>query len=321
MYARNDLGNLWGGNLRFLKEARGARIIVYHGICEKDPLRYNNSFVTRKVFEQHLQYYRKHFNVLSLNDYFEQRFSNDRFNICITFDDGYANNYKYAFPLLKQYEMPAAFFITGIRDAGRDILWNDFLAMVSKYGPEQLNLNGTRYRKNKYAQYVSEADGLRLSHLLREGGFENKARMMDSLAGLFVFREKADEDDFWRQLTEQQLAEMSASPLVTIGCHGYYHTDLARLTLAEAGDEIQRSRSWLQQVTGQPVHAIAFPYGSYTREVVSAAKKAGFNQLLALDFYFSEDASDPALRERFVVNPYISTTNQMIATIKRTYVF
>ena len=321
IYFNNDLGNLWGGPARLFNEARGARIVVYHGICEEDPLRYNNSFVTKKTFEEHLIYYKKYFNVVSLDDYFAQRFSKERFNICITFDDGYANNYKYAFPLLQQYETPATFFITGIRDAGRDILWNDFLGIVSKFGPDRLSFKGLEYRKNQYAQYVSEPGDIRFANLLREGGFTNKAEMMDQLSGLCSFRESPAEEDFWTQLTEDQIAEMAASPLVTIGSHGYYHTDLARLTPAEAGAEIRRSQDFLQRVTGKPITALAFPYGSYTRDVVSAAKKTGFTHLLTLDFYFNEDHTDPTLRERFVVNPYISTTNQMIAIIKRTYAF
>ena len=321
VYARNDIGNLWGGNLRSFREARGARIVVYHGICEKDPLRYNNSFITRKRFEEHLAFYRKHFHVVSLADYFEQRFDPDRFNVCITFDDGYANNYKYVFPLLMQYETPAAFFITGIRDAGRDILWNDFLGIVSKHGPDVLTYKGAGYRKNPYAQYVSEQGGQRFSNLLREGGFGNKAEMMELLSGLCDFRNMPAEEEYWTQLTTEQIATMATSSLVTIGCHGYYHTDLARLTLAEATAEMRRSQEYLQRVSGQTITAIAFPYGSYTRELVAAAKKMGFHQLLPLDLYFPEDSCDPALRERFVVNPYISTTNQMIATIKRTYAF
>ncbi|MBS1662127.1 MAG: polysaccharide deacetylase family protein [Bacteroidetes bacterium] len=310
-----------GRTPRLLSEAQGARIVVYHGICEEDPLRYNNSFITRKVFEQHLQYYKKYFQVLSLDDYFNGRLNPDRFNICITFDDGYENNYKYAFPLLKQYDTPAAFFITGIRETGRDILWNDFLGIVSKHGPERLHYKGTEYKKNQYGQYTSEPGGQRFANLLREGNFGNKAAMIEELSKLYVFRSQPSETDFWGQMTEDQMYEMGASPLVTIGCHGYYHTDLARLTLAEASAEMQRSRSYLQRITGQPIQALAFPYGSYTRDTITSAKKIGFQQLLALDFSFAEDHNDSSLRERFVVNPYISPTNQMIATIKRTYAF
>jgi hypothetical protein len=80
-----------------------------------------------------------------------------------------------------------------------------------------------------------------------------------------------------------------------------------------------RSCKYLEELTGKTVQAIAFPYGTYTPEVVTAAKNCGFSQLLALDFFFEKDRSDPAMRERFVVNPFISPANQMIATINKSY--
>jgi hypothetical protein len=53
-HAKNDIGNLWGGNERLSRDARGARIVVYHCRCEEDPIRFDNSFLTRKTFEDHL---------------------------------------------------------------------------------------------------------------------------------------------------------------------------------------------------------------------------------------------------------------------------
>ncbi len=38
-----------------------------------------------------------------------------------------------------------------------------------------------------------------------------------------------------------------------------------------------------------------------------------------MDFHFDEDRTDPQMKERFTVNPFISTTNQMYATITRSY--
>src|SRR5206468_10193539 len=127
-YTFNDVRSRFGLNENLFSTARGKRIVIYHGICLSDPTRFNSIFLKLKTFESHLQFYKKYFHIISLDDYYNQRFNKERFNICITFDDGFANNYKYGLPLLEKYRMPAAFFITAIRDAGYDILWNDILA-------------------------------------------------------------------------------------------------------------------------------------------------------------------------------------------------
>ncbi len=317
-YTRRDIGSLFGAYNDFFKSARGARIVLYHGICQDDPTRFNYIFLRKKTFEGHLRFYKENFNVISLDDFYNKRFSNDRFNICITFDDGYANNYKYVLPLLQQYEMPAAFFITAIRGAGYDILWNDFLAILSRYGPEKLTYRDERFIK-KRGRYVSIDNRASLSETLRSGNFNIKAGMMKSLYPAVPFKENKSEQDYWLQMDEQQIAVLANSKWATIGCHSYYHNDLARISIDDAEQEMSRSKKYLEQVTGKEIKAFAFPYGTYTRNIVSAAKRAGFTQLLAMDFHFAEDQSDAAMRERFTVNPFVSVNNQMYAIIKGNY--
>jgi peptidoglycan/xylan/chitin deacetylase (PgdA/CDA1 family) len=144
--------------------------------------------------------------------------------------------------------------------------------------------------------------------------------MMKELYPLAAFRQRKEEE-FWRQMTEEQIGVMSSSPWVTIGSHGFYHNDLGRIPIPDAERELRLSRQFLEEWTGKPVCSFAFPYGTYTREAVKAALRAGYTQILALDYHHAEDRCDPAMRERFIVNPYISTENQMLATIKKTYAF
>ena len=125
-------------NQSTIKKARGSRILVYHGICREKPFQFNTLFITIKTLENHLRFYKKYFNIVSLDDYYQQKFSAEKYNICLSFDDGFANNYKYVLPLLEQYEIPAHFFITGIRDTGYDILWNDLLSIANKHGSADL---------------------------------------------------------------------------------------------------------------------------------------------------------------------------------------
>jgi hypothetical protein len=176
-----DTGWHLGLNRSYFSRARGARIILYHGICMKDHLRFNTLFIKRETFEAQLKLYKKYFNIISLDDFYNGRFSTDRFTICLTFDDGFANNYKYVLPLLQQYEIPATFFITGIRDAGYDILWNDVLSMAYQYGPEKFNFQNEEFIKEGDRMYVSSSTGQRLVDMLRSGGFADKAEITEWL--------------------------------------------------------------------------------------------------------------------------------------------
>jgi len=318
-YLGRDIGYAFGFNDEFFRSARGSRMVIYHGICKHHHTQFNPIFLTDKTFEAHLQLYKKYCNVVSLDDYYCGNFSNDRFNICITFDDGYANNYQYALPLLEKYHLPATFFITAIRQVGHDILWNDFLSIVSKSGPKTINYQNQTYYKGEYDKYISAGTGLRLVDELRDAGFDKKEDMMQALYPILPFKNDTQWTDHWLQMTEEQIKELSRSSLVTIGAHGYFHNDLSRISLADATLEMQRNKQYLENLTSTAINSLAFPYGSYTRPVVAAAKQIGYRQLLAMDFDFEDDQTDPTMRERFTVNPFISPVNQLHATITKRY--
>lgn len=316
---RRDMGWHLGLNRSFLTNAQGARILVYHGICKEDHLRFNTLFLKVRTFEAHLQFYKKYYNVISLDDFYQQRFSKDRFNICLTFDDGFANNYQYVLPLLQQYEVPATFFVTGIQDARYDILWSDFLGIVTKYGPEKLDFKDEQFIKNRSGRYQSVATGKVLADTLRSSDFIAKKEMMQLLSPLAGFKKNHHDDEYWQQMNENQIRALAASPYATIGDHGYYHNDLSQIPANQAVDEMVRSKKYLEIIIGEEIKSLAFPYGAYTKEVKEEAKKIGFSQLLATQFILPEDADDATMRERLTINPFISVVNQLHANITGWY--
>src|SRR4029079_10816999 len=164
-------------NESYLKNAGGVRILVYHGICLNDPYKFNTLFLTMKKFERHLQLYKKYFDVVSLNNVFEKRLNPERFSVCLTFDDGFANNYKNVLPLLEKYEVPATFFITSITESGYNFLWNDALSIAGKIGPAELIFKKEMFRKTSNGQYLSILNNQSINHLLRNVRFECKAEL------------------------------------------------------------------------------------------------------------------------------------------------
>jgi peptidoglycan/xylan/chitin deacetylase (PgdA/CDA1 family) len=302
----------------FYRNARGARIIVYHGIVEKKPLRFNTLFVTRTTFEKHLRFYRRYCELISLDAYFSGRFNKDRFNICISFDDGFAGAYRHALPLLEKYQVPATFFITGIRNTGADILWNDFLSLVYPDAPDKIRVGPAWFRKRN-KQYREIQTGTTLNAWLWAKGFGEKKEWMDAMWPYAFFRNDPSLRDYWLQMDLEEIKKLSDSPLITIGSHGYYHNDLANDDQATLCFELENSRQFLEQLTGKQLSSVAFPYGSYSPQVIDAAKQAGYRQLLATDFLSENDGEEPLLRERMMINPFIGAATQLRAIIKGHY--
>ncbi|MGF7081298.1 polysaccharide deacetylase family protein [Mucilaginibacter sp. UYCu711] len=316
---KHDVRYYLGLDKAFYKQARGSRMLIYHGLCQHDHTRFNPIFLTAKTFGAHLKLYKKHCNVVSLDDYYKGNFSDEKFNICLTFDDGFANNYKYVLPLLEKYQIPAAFFITGIANEGYDILWNDFLGIVSKYGPQNITYKNRQYYKGKYDLYYAADSSITLKDQLRATGFAEKADMMKMLYPLVPFKNEEQHTDYWLQLTTEQIKQMAASLYVTIGAHGYYHNDLAQISTNDAFNEMLHVKQYLEELIKKPVTSLAFPYGSYNQQVVNDAKRAGYKKLLAMDFYNDSDGQDETMRERLTVSPFISPVNQLHATITCKY--
>jgi peptidoglycan/xylan/chitin deacetylase (PgdA/CDA1 family) len=125
--------------LRMLKDARSAvaqglwtlalrhfiapriTVLLYHRVS--DDAR-DNLTVGIEQFERQMALLRRHCHVLSIDEVVrcETVPASDRPTVAVTFDDGYADNYLHAAPILMRHRIPAAFFVsTGIvgSDTGR----------------------------------------------------------------------------------------------------------------------------------------------------------------------------------------------------------
>jgi peptidoglycan/xylan/chitin deacetylase (PgdA/CDA1 family) len=294
------------------------RILVYHGIDRFGNTKYNSRFLSREIFETQLLFFKDHFHIISLDDFYKKNFHDKRSTIAITFDDGYANNNYYALPLLKKHEVPATFFITTIRDAGYEILWTDALDLSSAMSDKPFELQGERFVKKGKKGYWSEKTGLPLKETCKNYGFDYKIELMKKLPGLEDIIGDKEFNDYWKLLNEEKLKELAACPLVTIGAHGYSHNCLERIPIADAQREMYLSKNYLEKIIDKNVDALAFPDGNYSEAVIQSALQIGYTKLLAGDLA-QGDAEDDILKSRFTINPHISLFNQAQAIVKGNY--
>src|SRR3989344_1999609 len=105
-----------------------ARILMYHSVGD------NKAFFTVKAvqFERHLAYLAKNnFKVVFLSELIQKIKNKEPLEkmVCLTFDDGYYDNYKEVFPLLQKYKMPATIFLpTGF--IGKEFMTSNGVRLV-----------------------------------------------------------------------------------------------------------------------------------------------------------------------------------------------
>jgi peptidoglycan/xylan/chitin deacetylase (PgdA/CDA1 family) len=294
------------------------RILVYHGIDEAGNTTYNSRFFSQAVFEKQLQFFKEYFHIISLDDFYKKNFHEKRSTIAITFDDGYANNFHRAFPLLVKYNLPATFFITTIHDAGFDILWTDALDLSSAVSNKSFELRGEHFSKKGKSGYYSEKTGKSLKENCKNYGFDYKAELIKKLPGLSSVLSDKQFNDYHILLNADEIKQLSNSPLITIGSHGYYHNCLERIPLTDAQREMQLSKNYLEKIIHKKVDAFAFPDGRYSEELIKSAKEIGYTKLLAGDLA-DGDVETNFLKARFNLNPHISLYNQARAIVEGKY--
>ncbi len=93
------------------KRNGGGRVVVlcYHSIHPSKPF----ASATPEEFEAHLRWLTEYCSLVPFSQVTEAAKAGDlRPVVAITFDDGYVDNYEYAFLLLQKYNVTATFFIT-----------------------------------------------------------------------------------------------------------------------------------------------------------------------------------------------------------------
>lgn len=105
----------------FLRQQYVVPILMYHSV-DPQAEKKNMLAVTPEIFARQMDFLKKHhYNVIPLEklvDLIKAKAKIPPKTVVITLDDGYKDNYLYAYPILKKYNLPATMFII-IGEVGR----------------------------------------------------------------------------------------------------------------------------------------------------------------------------------------------------------
>lgn len=299
---------------------RGAVILMYHRVVDlvPDPLQLT---VTPQHFEQHLDIIRRTcqpMRLLDLIEALEQHALPER-AIAITFDDGYVDNYVYAYPRLKAAAIPATIFTTAsMIDSPREFWWDDLerLLIVPEQLPAQLRVTVCGQTHDWPTSTIEQRQQARngLYQILKPLNAAGRLSALNDLAR-WAALDQAGRPDF-RAMTRAQLIELAHSDVIEIGGHTVAHPQLASLPAPEQQTEITQGRQMLESIIGRPVKNFAYPYGKptdFTSETAALARAAGFRAACSTNHGSVESGDDLfALRRCAVFNWDAATFKQKL---------
>ncbi len=124
------------GFLYFLSQRYVVPIMMYHNVQQST--HYVPNTVSPQNFADHMAFLKKNnFKVLSLDELVNIIQSGKplpRKSAVITFDDGYEDNYIYAYPILKKYNFPAIIFVPSDQVDTKGFLTTDQIKEMMQHG-------------------------------------------------------------------------------------------------------------------------------------------------------------------------------------------
>jgi peptidoglycan/xylan/chitin deacetylase (PgdA/CDA1 family) len=289
-------------------------VLIFHRVLpEPDPLFPDEMHARR--FDEMCGWLAAWFNVLPL-DQAVQRMQVGTLPAraaCITFDDGYADNYSVAMPILQRHGLTATFFIaTGFLDGGR--MWNDTVIETVRQCDDLsiLVADGLpRFaRKDESAVIASEA------RQSMPPTVADKQAAIATLIKHIKYRPVSERISLTEEIARLAKVQLPQNLMMTsaevkamrqagmqIGAHTVSHPILAKLTDEQAREEIGDSKRFLEQLLGERITVFAYPNGKpgedYSPQSVEVVRSLGFDAAVSTQWGSSRMDDDPLQIKRF----------------------
>ncbi len=240
-----------------------ATIFMLHRVhdFEKDKLPANeNMKITPKFLENFiLKLKSEGYSFISLDRLHEILQNNETVekHAVFTLDDGYKDNYDYAYPIFKKYKIPFTIYITTSFPEKNAILW--------WYEIEDLIMKHDEIILSNNAKYTCKTIEQKTKAFLEIRALIISLQQKNLLSQLNNLFDNYDVD--WAgkcyELTMNwtQIKELSKDEMVTIASHTTHHYALRQLDDDECKSEIKEANKLIELRIGGKVEHFAYPFG------------------------------------------------------------
>ncbi len=253
-------------------------VLGLHRVLHDADLKQSNSLpgivLRQSTFAQMVRFLHHHYAVITLGEFLSLRSSTITFSklpCLLTFDDGWADNFTTALPLLEKYNMPAVIFaVTGLIGTN-ETFWVEQVSRI--YGGEDTRQRlvaaitaGSNERRGEvqFEEIVEKLKHMPSSH---------RQQILGSLLTDSATHEAAEHGD--RLLTWNETRALQDAG-VEIEAHTATHPLLVYEDDESVRWELNECKRVLELELGKPIRAFAYPNGTWDERVRKMVVEAGY---------------------------------------------
>jgi peptidoglycan/xylan/chitin deacetylase (PgdA/CDA1 family) len=227
-------------------------------------------------------------------------------SIVVTIDDGYLNNYKLAFPVLKKLDLHGMVYLATGFIGTKNALWVDDLADIllstklksfslpELFGDKVLDISTHQSKMETLTKLYEEMVGLEQ---------HKKILTMQKLSNVLGRNEVRRGNAERKMLNWNEVIELSKNK-ISFGAHTVSHPTLSKMEFSEAKQEIYESKIEIEARIGSKVRHFAIPNGKredFNGELKRYCKEIGMETIVSTEPGSVSLQSDPYFLKR--INP------------------
>jgi peptidoglycan/xylan/chitin deacetylase (PgdA/CDA1 family) len=248
--------------LESLRSKPGILIVTHHRVGNAAATRFDRAIFSASAdsFDEQLKYFKHYLNVIDgeeLAAFVSGKQKLTRTHVAITFDDGYLEDYRNSFDILKSNNCAGSFFLVPEYVGTATIPWWDEIAYLVR------NTKNSRISLQYPAPLTVEITADResairtvLRHYKRPDNHDGNLLLTD-------LRQQAECElpPVERRFLSWEEARQMKDAGMTIGSHTQTHRILGQLSDEEQRWEMEQSKKAIEEKIGSPVTSIAYPVG------------------------------------------------------------
>lgn len=272
----------------------GVYCFNFHRIGDAQNCRYDPHVFSCSVddLKEHLIFIKKNFEVINQQRFIDIINSRQVVNkplAYITFDDGYADNYQLAFPILSAMNIPATFFVaTGLIESATIPWWDEIAWHIKHCTLDELKLSSWHH-----AIALSKTT---TNKNIREVLSQFKSASTDIAEQLLELRQATgltivdytSEFMTWAHITEMESAGM------TIGAHSHSHRIFSSLNAKELSHELSHAKKLLEAKLVNDVLSISYPVGNastYNKGMFDEIERQGYQLAFTFRYFINQQVN------------------------------